>query len=327
MLLERPARDRQDDARPAAADDPAAAGCPEALEVTRSQSVAGCTTAAAWARRPFRAPHHTISAPAWSAAARRRARRGDARPPRRPVPRRAAGVPAPRSRPCASRWRRAALPWSAPSAASFPPVRARRGDQPVPRLPGAGRGARLCRCTEPCASGTAADLWPAPGQDRPAGRRPAPERGGARLPAGDHLGGCTRAGGGGPRAPGPPPRRNRRRQQRRPRQRPGPNLVRLTASAAQRSSTPTAAAQLSASRPPPRYPRRPHDRRPRGLRARRAPPRPRGPLAPPARHDRSTRRMSSIDEEQGFVPPRHRPAPAVRWRAMRCGSSPLVAIA
>ena len=66
----------------------------EAIEVTRIQSVGGLHHGGGLATaRPFRAPHHTVSA---SGPGRRRlaahAGRGDARPPRRAVPRRAVGV-------------------------------------------------------------------------------------------------------------------------------------------------------------------------------------------------------------------------------------------
>ena len=71
----------------------------EAIEVTRIHSVAGLPRAAGSSTaRPFRAPHHTISPPAWSAAAAAAAGRDHARAPRRAVPRRAAGVRAPRAR-------------------------------------------------------------------------------------------------------------------------------------------------------------------------------------------------------------------------------------
>ncbi len=61
---QRPARHRQDDARAPAAGHPAAADAAEALEVPRIRSVAGLRTGGRWIARvrPFRAPHHTISA-------------------------------------------------------------------------------------------------------------------------------------------------------------------------------------------------------------------------------------------------------------------------
>ena len=72
----------------------------EAIEVTRIQSVAGLRGARGLVtERPFRAPHHTVSAAGLVGGANPpQPGRGDARPPRRAVPRRALGVRAPEPR-------------------------------------------------------------------------------------------------------------------------------------------------------------------------------------------------------------------------------------
>ena len=114
----------------------------EAIEVTRIQSVAGLRGGAGLVTaRPFRAPHHTISAAGLVGGAEPAAARGgDARPPRRAVPRRALGVrapqpgsaaPAARGRPRDDRPR--------PAGHGLPDeLHARRGLEPVPVRPRRG---------------------------------------------------------------------------------------------------------------------------------------------------------------------------------------------
>ena len=109
-LPARPAGHRQDHARPAAAVAPAAADAAEAIEVTRVHSIAGLHGGGGLVRAapvPRAAPHDLRVRP----GRRRRAAgagRGDARAPRRPLPRRAVRVHrARRSRRCASRSRTA----------------------------------------------------------------------------------------------------------------------------------------------------------------------------------------------------------------------------
>ena len=120
----------------------------EALEVTRIYSVAGRHDGGGLiTRRPFRAPHHTISASGLvGGGPRPGAGGGEPGPPRRPVPRRAVGVPAPRpggSAP-AARGRSRRRSCAASARARFPtrfmlvaatnpcPVRLRRGSSPLP---------------------------------------------------------------------------------------------------------------------------------------------------------------------------------------------------
>ena len=82
----------------------------ELLETSMVRSVAGMIAKGALTRdRPFRAPHHSASMAALvGGGMQRQARRGQPGAQRRAVPRRAAGVLAPRcSTACASRWRRA----------------------------------------------------------------------------------------------------------------------------------------------------------------------------------------------------------------------------
>ena len=98
------------------------------LEVTRIHSVAGVLPPGAGLVRvpPFRAPHHSASAGGDRRRRRRAPRpgRGDARPPRRALSRRAARVPAAgRSRRCASRSRTAPSRSSASAGASSFPAR------------------------------------------------------------------------------------------------------------------------------------------------------------------------------------------------------------
>ena len=114
----------------------------EAVDVTRIHSVAGLHDGDGLVRqRPFRAPHHTISASGLvGGGSHPLPGRGDARPPRRPVPRRAVGVraleprgaaPAARGRPRHDRARAAG--GGVPDA-----LHARRRLQPVPVRDGGG---------------------------------------------------------------------------------------------------------------------------------------------------------------------------------------------
>ena len=123
----------------------------EAIEVTRIQSVAGLRGGAGLVTaRPFRAPHHTISAAGLVGGANPpQPGRGDARPPRRAVPRRALGVRAPepggaaaaaRGRPRDDRPR--------PAGHGLPDeLHARRGFEPVPVRPRRGAAASARRPT------------------------------------------------------------------------------------------------------------------------------------------------------------------------------------
>ena len=134
-----PARHREDDDRAAAAVDPAAARPDEAIEVTRIQSVAGPARrlrARHGAPVPRPAPHDLRRG-----ARRRRqpaaARRGDARAPRRPLPRRALGVLAPEPRGAAPAARgRARHDRPRPAGDRLPDeLHARRRLEPVPVRP------------------------------------------------------------------------------------------------------------------------------------------------------------------------------------------------
>ena len=128
---DRAARSRQDDARAAPAGDPAAAlGLDEAIEVTRIHSVAGLLDPGCplVVRRPFRAPHHTISAAGLVGGGRvPRPGRGEPRPPWRALPRR--GL----------RLRAVGARRPAPAAGGGPHRRRpRHGERPLPGADAAG---------------------------------------------------------------------------------------------------------------------------------------------------------------------------------------------
>ena len=114
----------------------------EALEVARIASATGRLGAGIPAGRPFRAPHHTISAAGLigggDAAA---ARRGHPRPSRRPLPRRALRVPPRRAGGAAgaARERRGGDRPGEREAAAALPLHARRRLQPVPLRARRGR--------------------------------------------------------------------------------------------------------------------------------------------------------------------------------------------
>ena len=214
LLLRGAARHRQDDARaPAAGILPpltargGAGGHPDPQR--RGHAHRGGLIA----RRPFRAPHHTISA---VGAGRRRAAagagRGEPGPPRRALPRRAAGVlRARRSRRCASRWRTACVD-DRPRPAQRGPSRRGSCSSPRPTRARAGIAGdpRRCRC-----SGERDRAPPAPAQRSAAGPHRPPVA--VRAPAGRRtwrrrraagLGAVARAGPRGARAqaarlPGP----------------------------------------------------------------------------------------------------------------------------
>ncbi len=178
LLLTGP-RGRQDDARRAARDDPAAArpGARPSRSTRCARSSRPVGEVAELDRTPpFVAPHHSTSR---RRPRRRRLRRGAARcgvagPPRRALPRRGARVPVlGPAEPCASRWSRArsSSPGPARSCATRPascscsrPTRARAGmafgqgggvhvralEHPRlrrPRCPGRSWTGSTCRCT------------------------------------------------------------------------------------------------------------------------------------------------------------------------------------
>ena len=175
----------------------------EAIEVTRISSVGGLHHGGGLAvERPFRAPHHTISA---SGPGRRRRPadpgRGDARPPRRAVPRRAVGVraavaggaaPAARGRARDDRPR--------PEGDGVPDaLHARRGVEPVPVRARRRRLHLLGRRPRPPPP---PPVGPAAGPDRRARRGRPPGRRRPAGRAGAVLGRGARARRRGPRAPG-----------------------------------------------------------------------------------------------------------------------------
>ena len=93
-------------------------------------------------------PHHTISTAGLIGGGNPpRAGRGDARPPRRPLPRRAAGVrPRARSRRCASRSRTARCGSSAPATRSSCRAASSSSPRPTRVRAGAGRAPGSCTC-------------------------------------------------------------------------------------------------------------------------------------------------------------------------------------
>ena len=145
----------------------------EAIEVTRLASIAGQHEGGLVDRRPFRAPHHTISASGLvGGGTPPTAGRGDARPPRRPLPRRALRVhppgargaaPAAGGRPRDDRARpaRDGLPDAHHARRRLQPVRLRHGGGGLPLLRGRPRppppAAQRARCstgsTSPSRSG------------------------------------------------------------------------------------------------------------------------------------------------------------------------------
>ncbi len=112
----------------------------EALEVARIASACGRLGAPLPAGRPFRAPHHTISPGAWSAAAARRA------PARRPWPIAASSSSTSSAssvaipwRPCGRRWRRARSRSPVPPAAAPCPAASCWSPRPIPVPAGAAK--------------------------------------------------------------------------------------------------------------------------------------------------------------------------------------------
>ncbi len=153
LLFERPAGHGQDHAGAAPAVHPAAADAAEALEITRIHSVAGVHHGGGLVRhRPFRAPHHTISPPAWPAADRSRARARS----RSPTAASCSSTSSPSSRArawrrCASRSRTGASAWCAGSTRWCFPSRFMlvAATNPCPcGFAGADRAGRPCRCTD-----------------------------------------------------------------------------------------------------------------------------------------------------------------------------------
>ena len=148
--------------------------------MTRLHSIAGLHAAAGWSsRRPFRSPHHTISASGLvGGGGAADARRGDARPPRRALPRRAVRVHAPGAGGAAPAARGRARD-DRPRAArdGLPDARhARRGLQPVPVRDGGERlplHRRRPRAPPPPAQRPAARPDRRLGHRRPARRRAA----------------------------------------------------------------------------------------------------------------------------------------------------------
>ena len=89
---ERPAGHGQDDARPALPSILPPLTRTEAIEVTRIHSIAGDSSGSLIERRPFRAPHHSITPRAGRGCTHGLDRRDRVGPPRGAFPRRALGV-------------------------------------------------------------------------------------------------------------------------------------------------------------------------------------------------------------------------------------------